>query len=374
VLNDLKVLPPDVNASGYRFAPVADAHTAQGKPPRTIRYGLGAVKGTGQGAVEEIVRARQAGPYTSLFDFCRRIDRHSVNRRSIEALIRAGAFDSIQSNRAALLASLATALEAADQAERSANQVSLFGDDSDAVVAVELAKVPAWDLRSRLSEEKLALGYFFSGHLFDAWRDEALMGNAELVAANHNVEVARQEFEKQAAGHYPVVSAIASWNQSKSAYTSAINQNANTSSAGVQVSIPIFSSGEVAGRANQARANYEKALAERDAVRDRVITELRKQFDAVKSTMARVSALNRAVESSTELTKAMRKSVLGGQRINLDVLLADKALATARRDLAQSKYNYMISLLKLKQLAGNLVPEDLEKIALHFEKPKREKR
>ena len=209
---------------------------------------------------------------------------------------------------------------------------------------------------------------------FDAWRDEALMGNAELLAANHNVEVARQEFERQQAGHYPVVSAIASLSQTQSTNTSAINQNANTSSAGVQLSIPIFSSGEVAGRASQARANYEKALADRDAVRDRVITELRKQFDAVKSTMARISALNRAVESSTELTKAMRKSVLGGQRINLDVLMADKALATARRDLAQSKYNYMISLLKLKQLAGNLVPEDLEKIALHFEKPKREKR
>lgn len=172
LLNGIKVLPPDVNASGYRFEPVADEHSAQGNPPRTIRYGMGAVKGTGQGAVEEIVRARQSGPYTSLFDFCRRIDRHSVNRRSIEALIRAGAFDSIEPNRAALIASLATAVEAADQAERSANQVSLFGDDSDEVVAVELAKVPAWDLRTRLSEEKLALGFFFSGHLFDAWRDE----------------------------------------------------------------------------------------------------------------------------------------------------------------------------------------------------------
>ena len=102
-----------------------------------------------------------------------------------------------------------------------------------------------------------------------------------------------------------------------------------------------------------------------------MLIELRKQFDSVKSTAARVSALNRAVESSFELTKAMRKSVLGGQRINLDVLLADKALATSRRDLAQAKYNYMISLIKLKQLAGNLSLEDLEKIALHFEKDRR---
>lgn len=171
--NKVQVLPPDVNASNYRFEPVADRYTEQGQPPRTIRYGLGAVKGTGQAAVEEIVRARQAGgPFTSLFDFCRRIDRHTVNRRSIEALVRAGAFDSIDENRAALLATIGSAIEAAEQAERSANQVSLFEDDSNDIVEGELAKVSPWDLQTRLTQEKSALGFFFSGHLFDAWRDE----------------------------------------------------------------------------------------------------------------------------------------------------------------------------------------------------------
>ena len=170
--NDVKVLPPDVNASNYRFEPVEDGYTARGEPPRTMRYGLGAVKGTGQGAVEDILRARRDGQFASLFDFCSRIDRHTVNRRTIEALIKAGAFDTLEPNRAALLASVGTALEAAEQAERSANQVSLFGDDSHAVVAGELAKIEPWDLRTQLSEEKAALGFFFSGHLFDAWCDE----------------------------------------------------------------------------------------------------------------------------------------------------------------------------------------------------------
>lgn len=171
--NGVEVLPPDVNASAYRFEPVMDAHTAQGKPPRTMRYGLGAVKGTGQGAVEEILKAREeGGPFTSLFDFCRRVDKHSVNRRTIEALIRAGAFDTIEPNRAALLATVGSAMEAAEQAARSANQVSLFADDADAIVEGELAKVAPWDLRVRLMEEKAALGFYFSGHLFDAWRDE----------------------------------------------------------------------------------------------------------------------------------------------------------------------------------------------------------
>jgi len=171
--NGVTVLPPDVNASGYRFEPVEDEHTARGEPPRTMRYGLGAVKGTGQGAVEDILRARSERPFADLFDFCRRVDRHTVNRRTIEALIKAGAFDALEPNRAALLASVPTAMEAAEQAERSANQVSLFGDDdASAVVAGELAKVQPWGLRAQLTEEKTALGYFFSGHLFDAWREE----------------------------------------------------------------------------------------------------------------------------------------------------------------------------------------------------------
>lgn len=171
--NGVQVLPPDVNASAYRFEPVPDEHSSRGQPPRTMRYGLGAVKGTGQAAVEEIIRARQeGGPYTSLFDFCRRVDRHTVNRRSIEALIRAGAFDQIEENRAALVATVGNAIEAAEQAERSANQVSLFADDANDIVEGELAKVPAWDLQTRLTQEKTALGFYFSGHLFDAWRDE----------------------------------------------------------------------------------------------------------------------------------------------------------------------------------------------------------
>lgn len=153
--NGVEVLPPDVNASGYRFEPVADKHTEQGKPPRTMRYGLGAVKGTGQGAVEEILRARQeGGPFANLFDFCRRVSKHAVNRRTIEALIKAGAFDTIEPNRAAMLVSVGTAMEAAEQAARSANQSSLFGDDSGDVVAGELTKVAPWNLHTTLTEER----------------------------------------------------------------------------------------------------------------------------------------------------------------------------------------------------------------------------
>ncbi|MFA5521917.1 MAG: DNA polymerase III subunit alpha [Castellaniella sp.] len=171
--NGLTVLPPDVNASGYRFEPVHDAATKEGRAPRTLRYGLGAIKGTGQSAVEAIVAAREeGGPFTGLFDFCQRVDRHQVNRRSVEALVRAGAFDALEPNRAALLATIPQAMEAAEQAQRSAHQVSLFDDDASAVVQDQLESVAPWNLQTRLKEEKTALGFFFSGHLFDAVREE----------------------------------------------------------------------------------------------------------------------------------------------------------------------------------------------------------
>ncbi len=165
----LTMLPPDINLSDYRFMPVAEA----GKKATQIRYGMGAVKGSGQNAIENIVAARKAdGPFKDLFDFCRRIDKRVVNRRTIEALIRAGAMDSLGQDRAILMASVDLALEAAEQAEAAANQVSLFGDDDDLIAPPDYVQVPVWSDKQRLMEEKLALGFYLSGHLFDAYAPE----------------------------------------------------------------------------------------------------------------------------------------------------------------------------------------------------------
>ncbi|WP_250450924.1 DNA polymerase III subunit alpha [Caballeronia sp. ATUFL_M2_KS44] len=169
ITNGMAVLPPDINRSAYRFEPVAEA---DGKRSRTIRYGLGAVKGSGQNAIEEILRAREDGPFTDLFDFCERIDRRVVNRRTVEALIRAGAFDTVHANRAQLLASVPMAMEAAEQAAANAMQAGLF-DMGDAPLAKhEYVDEPMWSDKKRLQEEKTALGFYLSGHLFDAYKGE----------------------------------------------------------------------------------------------------------------------------------------------------------------------------------------------------------
>src|SRR5687767_1139704 len=164
VANGLTVLPPDVNASQLRFVPV---------DRRTIRYGLGAVRGTGQSAIEAILSARRSGVFTGLFDFCSRVDKRLVNRRVLEALIRAGAFDGIDANRARLLASAGRAFEAAEQAERQASQVSLFGEaEAPRGGAHIMVEAPPWDARQKLLEEKAALGFYLSGHLFSIYERE----------------------------------------------------------------------------------------------------------------------------------------------------------------------------------------------------------
>ncbi len=165
--NKVKVLAPDVNVSGYRFEPVSRTE---------IRYGLGAVKGTGEAAINVIVAAREKdGPFTSLFDFCRRVDKRTVNRRVIESLVRAGAFDTLNDNRASLLASVGVAMEAAEQESRDILQSSLFDamDDGGAESRPDaLVDAAPWGLAEQLMHEKKALGFYFSGHPYDACRAE----------------------------------------------------------------------------------------------------------------------------------------------------------------------------------------------------------
>ena len=163
-LNKVTVLPPDINLASYRFEPISAS---------AVRYGLGAVKGTGEGAVINILASRtQAGPFTDLYDFCQRVDRKTVNKRSMEALIRAGAFDELQPDRAMLLATLPRAIATADQASASIDQGSLFGMDSGDDMPREWVKVTPWSDRQRLQEEKSALGFFLSGHLFSGFEAE----------------------------------------------------------------------------------------------------------------------------------------------------------------------------------------------------------
>ncbi len=166
--NQIEVLPPDINKSEFKFSPIS---------AKQILYGLGAVKGTGLAAIEIIVETREKdGPFKDLFDFCKRVDLRKVNRRVIESLIRAGAFDALSPDatnphRNALLAGVSQAIAAAEQHANNKNQIGLFGDVVDDV-SESLPDVPQWSEQERLLEEKAALGFFLSGHPFWAYQKD----------------------------------------------------------------------------------------------------------------------------------------------------------------------------------------------------------
>jgi DNA polymerase-3 subunit alpha len=165
----LDVRPPDINASGYMFE-ATDA--------KTIQYGLGAVKGVGRGAVENLVEVRkQGGAFADLADFCRRIDASKLNKRTLEALILSGSMDALGKNRASLMTQLPECMRAAEQQVRSAQSGhdDMFGTSSPIAPTLALAEVDEWPAAQRLAGERDTLGYYLSGHPTDTWR--------ELIAA-----------------------------------------------------------------------------------------------------------------------------------------------------------------------------------------------
>ncbi|MGE6606042.1 DNA polymerase III subunit alpha [Halomonas sp. NPDC076908] len=168
----LTVTPPNVNVGGYKFTVDTDAR---------VVYGLGAIRGVGEGPIGAIVEARNAdGPFKDIFDFCRRIDPKRMNKRTLEALIRSGALDTIGPNRAVLFAAMEDALKAAAQnhANQNLGMMDMFGDafaeadDGDSDAYAEYIHAREWTDRERLSGEKDTLGLYLTGHPIDEYERE----------------------------------------------------------------------------------------------------------------------------------------------------------------------------------------------------------
>ena len=165
----LKVLPPDVNHSKIKFT-VEDESS--------VRYGLGAIKGVGEAALAGIIEERQKGkPFTSLFDFCQRVDMKKINRRVMNSLVKSGALDSLGGHRASLVASLTKALQIAEQHRRNndSGQNDMFGlmtVDEDTHIEEPLDVAPEWSEEQLLMAEKETLGLYLSGHPIDRYAEE----------------------------------------------------------------------------------------------------------------------------------------------------------------------------------------------------------
>jgi len=195
----LEVCPPTINISKYKFTVNDKGH---------IVYGLGALKGVGEAAIEEMLVEREAnGPFAGLYDLCKRVDLRKFNRRVLEALIRAGAFDEFDDNRAGHLAELPTVLKVAEQHGKMAQtgQNDLFGlavnvdnaDDEEAYATV----VEPWSENERLNAEKLTLGLFLTGHPINQYEAELRQFTHGTIASLlGDVERSRGKMEARTAG------------------------------------------------------------------------------------------------------------------------------------------------------------------------------
>jgi len=184
----IRVLPPDVNSSDWSFTPDGES----------IRFGLGAIKTLGQSAVDSIIAARrEGGPFKSLYDFCERVDLSAVNRRMIESLIKAGAFDSVWPVRSQMFAAIESAMEAGQKAwrDRESGQVGLFGD----IPGIQpeerpLPQTPEWPDKDKLAGEKEVLGFYVTGHPLEQYREKiaelATHSTDTLEGLERGVEVA----------------------------------------------------------------------------------------------------------------------------------------------------------------------------------------
>jgi DNA polymerase III subunit alpha len=168
---NIRVLPPDVNASEYTFTPVQD------EKGDAIRFGLGAVKNVGQNAVEAIIKARtELGRFRSIYQFCEHADMQAINRRVMESLVKAGAMDSLEGTRAQLLLALDPAIETGNRAakDRDSGQAGLFGGGPAEEEHPEppLPKANDWTLKEKLQGEKELLGFYVTGHPLDNYEDK----------------------------------------------------------------------------------------------------------------------------------------------------------------------------------------------------------
>ncbi len=201
----IPILPPDMNRSSLKFTPEGrasarpvsgvspgeEAGRAEARPSEAIRYGLAAIKNVGEGAMASAIAERErGGDFTSLEDFCSRVDSRIANRKIIESLVKAGAFDFLGRDRAELFACIEETLAsaAADHRDRAAGQVSLFGDLPPAPIAPRNRDYPQWSEREKLSFEKELLGFYVTGHPLDAYAHLFAAGKYQTIASLGELE------------------------------------------------------------------------------------------------------------------------------------------------------------------------------------------
>ncbi|MBL8394615.1 MAG: TolC family outer membrane protein [Candidatus Accumulibacter sp.] len=219
------------------------------------------------------------------------------------------------------------------------------------------AMAPLWTLRPDFAPEAVQPASF------DEWSALAQDSSPEIRARRKSYEFASLEVERNRAGHYPQLDFVARATRAENETISTLNQKDSINSVGVQINIPLFAGGRVNALTGQAVANRERARAELDAAVNEVLIEVKRQFMAVETGGSKITANQKAVEASVVAVEGTMRGMKAGIRTNTDVLDAERVMFIAKRDLAQARYEYLVSVLQLKAAAGVLSEEDVSAMA-----------
>lgn len=249
----------------------------------------------------------------------------------------------IDEARARVDITTASAIDAENQAANAARALA-------AIVGVEVTPGSLAKLSSIVALECL------EDKSLENWMELVIQNNPELRYAEQQLAVAQHEVSKVRAQHFPTADLVYSKSVSTSDTSSTIGQTTNTGQIGVQVSIPLFSGGQIDAGVNQAIARVERARQQMESARRKLTINVGKSFDQVRHGRAKITAGQTAVTSATQAVRSTQKGLQAGTRNLVDILNAQQQEATARRDLARSRYEFLISQLSLQIQAG--VPGD----------------
>ena len=187
----------------------------------------------------------------------------------------------------------------------------------------------------------------------DAWIDRVELNNRHLQSIKAQVESARNEVDKAQSGHYPTLDAVAQWSRSESENVLNVQSSYTNRSVGVQLNVPLYSGGYVNSTVRQALANLERAEQLLEAARRELAVNVHKEFRGVTENMAKIRALEQAVRSTDQLVLSNRKSLQAGSRTLVDVMNAEQQRMVTLRDIAQTRFMYLISRVRLLALTGS---------------------
>ncbi|MFZ3124190.1 MAG: TolC family outer membrane protein [Acidovorax sp.] len=259
-----------------------------------------------------------------------------VARKSLEA--GTGTRTDIDEAQARLDLTLAQELEAQQNVEFTRRQLeALMGRPVDMLASLDVQRFdPAEPIPG----------------VVDAWVERAEQASPELQSLRAQLDAAGMEVEKAQAGHKPTLDAVAQWSRSSSDTVTSVNQRYENKSIGLQLSVPLYAGGYVNSTVRQAVAAQERAREALEAARRDLGVRVYREFRGMTEGVLRVKALEQAVRSAEQAVLSNQKSFQAGSRTTVDVLNAQQQKTTAQRDLAQARYLYLVSRLRLQALTG----------------------